>query len=257
MSMISFIAHRGESFLAPENTLAAIKLAWIHNDDGVEIDVRLTKDNKIVVIHDANTKRTSGVPRKVKSLSLESLKKLDAGRWKGKKWLNERIPTLEEVLEIIPPGKFVMVEIKSSAAILPLLKKVLGKTFLKNSQIKLAGFGLKKMSLVKKTLPQFEVYRIKRVDRENIILNSYRLNRLIKSSKKNNLDGVSLSYSRWIDKKKIDKIKSAGLKVYVWTVDNPQKASRFINSGIDGIISNRSSWLKDKLGEFKARSSGL
>jgi glycerophosphoryl diester phosphodiesterase len=252
-----FIAHRGESFFAPENTLAAIKQAWIHNADGVEIDIRLSKDNKIVVIHDANTKRTSGVSRSVKSQSLESLKKLDVGRWKGKKWLNEKIPTLEEVLENVPAGKFVMIEIKSSIAILPSLKKLLHKSSIKNSQIKLAGFGLKKMSLVKKTLPQFEVYRIKRVDRENIILNSYRLNRLIKSSKKNNLDGVSLSYSRWLDKKKIEKIKSSGLKVYVWTVDSPPKALRLINSEIDGIISNKSSWLRNKLDEIKARNPGL
>ena len=245
--MISFIAHRGESFIAPENTLAAIKYAWTHNADGAEIDVRLSKDKKIVVIHDVNTKRTSGVSSRVKSQTIESLKKLDVGSWKGKKWLNERIPTLEEVFNKVPSGKFVMVEIKCTIAILPLLKKLLGKTPLKNSQIKLAGFGLKKMSLVKKTLPQFEVYRIKRVDRENIILNSYRLNRLIKSSKKNNLDGVSLSYSRWLDKKKIEKIKSSGLKVYVWTVDSPPKVLRLINSGIDGIISNKSTWLKDKL----------
>jgi len=252
--MTSFLAHRGESFLAPENTLASIKQAWIHNADGVEIDVRLSKDNKIVVIHDANTRRTSRVSGKVKSLSLEFLKKLDFGIWKGKNWLNERIPTLEEVLKTVPHGKFVMIEIKSSIAILPMLNKLLQKTSFKNSQIKLAGFGLKKMSFIKKALPQFEVYRIKRADRENIILNFYRLNRLIKSSKKNNLDGVSLSYSRWIDKKKIDKIKAAGLKVYIWTVDNPSKALRLINSGIDGIISNRPTWLRDKI---KARSSGL
>ena len=251
-----FIAHRGESFIAPENTLAAIKLAWIHNADGVEIDVRLSKDNKIVVIHDANTRRTSGVSGKVKSLTLESLKKLDFGSWRGMKWVNERIPSLDEVLETIPRGKFVMIEIKSSTAILPLLKKLLNKTSLKNSQIKLAGFGLKKMSLIKKSLPQFEAYRIKRVDRENIILNSYRLNRLIKTSKKNNLDGVSLSYSGWLSKKKIEKIKSAGLKVFVWTVDNPGKAFRLLDSGIDGIISNRPSWLKDKLLEIKARIPG-
>ena len=245
--MISFIAHRGESSLAPENTLAAIKQAWTNNADGVEIDVRLTKDNKIVVIHDSNTKRTSGMPGKVNSFSLESLKKLDVGIWKGRKWLNERIPTLEEVFKTIPHEKFVMVEIKCTTAILPIIKNLLRRTNLKHSQIKLAGFGLKKMSAVKKAFPKFEVYRIKRVDRENIILNSYRLNRLIKSSQKNNLDGVSLSYSGWLSKKKIDKIKSAGLKVYVWTVDNPSKALRLINTGIDGIISNKSTWLRDKL----------
>ena len=245
--MISFIAHRGESSLAPENTLAAIKQAWTNNADGVEIDVRLTKDNKIVVIHDSNTKRTSRISGKVNSFSLESLKKLDVGIWKGRKWLNERIPTLEEVFKTIPHEKFVMVEMKCTMAILPILKNLLRRTNLKHSQIKLAGFGLKKMSEVKKAFPKFEVYRIKRVDRENIILNSYRLNRLIKSSKKNKLDGVSLSYSGWLSKKKIDKIKSAGLKVYVWTVDNPSKALRLINTGIDGIISNKSTWLRDKL----------
>jgi len=245
--MVSYIAHRGESFSAPENTLASIKLAWINNADGIEIDVRLSKDNKIVVIHDGSTKRTTGVPGRVKSLSLESLKKLDAGSWKGRKWSDERIPILEEVLETVPRGKFAMVEIKSSITIIPMLKKLLHKTSLKNSQIKIAGFGLKKMSLVKKALPEFEVYRIKRFDRGNIILNAYRLNRLIKSSKSKNLDGVSLSYSRWLDKRKVERIRSAGLKVYVWTVDNPQKGLRLINSGIDGIISNKPAWLRDRL----------
>jgi glycerophosphoryl diester phosphodiesterase len=252
--MAYFIAHRGESFNAPENTLASIKLAWVHDADGVEIDIRLTKDNKIVVIHDSSTKRTSGVSGKVKSLSLESLKKLDVGIWKDKKWLNERIPTLEEIFKTVPRGKFVMVEIKSNLAILPMLKKLITKTSLKNSQIKLAGFGLRKITEVKKTFPEIEVYRIKRVDRENIILNSYRLNRLIKSAKKNNLDGVSLSYSRWLNKKKIEKIKSSGLKVYVWTVDKPPNALRLINSGIDGIISNKAAWLRENT---KARGFGL
>jgi glycerophosphoryl diester phosphodiesterase len=245
--MAYFVAHRGESFIAPENTLAAIRLAWAHNDDGIEIDVRLSKDNKIVVIHDSNTRRTSGVSGRIKSLTLESLKKFDVGIWKGKKWQNERIPTLEEVIKTIPNGKFVMIEIKSSITIIPILKKIIQKSSINNSQIKLAGFGIRKMSEVKKALPQFEVYRIKRVDRENIILNSYRLNRLIKSAKRYNLDGVSLSYSRWLSRKKIEKIKSSGLKVFVWTVDKPSNASRLINEGIDGIISNRSSWLKDKL----------
>jgi glycerophosphoryl diester phosphodiesterase len=249
--MTNFIAHRGESFLAPENTIAAIRLAWINNAEGVEIDVRLTKDNKIVVIHDSNTKRTSGVPGKVNSLSLESLKKLDVGIRKGRKWLHERIPTLEEVFETVPKGKFVMVEIKCTSAIIPMLKNIFQRTKLMHSQIKLAGFGIKKMSEVKKAFPQFEVYRIKRVDRENIILNSYRLNRLIKSSKINNLNGVSLSYSGWLSKKKIEKIKSAGLKVFVWTVDNPSKALRLINSGADWIISNKPTWLKEKLNQMK------
>ena len=57
--MTKYFAHRGESFNAPENTIQSIKLAWINNADGVEIDIRLTSDNKIVVIHDRNTRRTN------------------------------------------------------------------------------------------------------------------------------------------------------------------------------------------------------
>ena len=245
--MLSFIAHRGESYIAPENTLAAFKYAWTHNADGIEIDIRLSKDNKIIVIHDMNTRRTSGISAKVKSLSLESLKRLDFGSWKGKKWSGEKIPTLEEVLETVPRGKFIMIEVKGSIEILPMLKKHLEKTHLKNLQIKLIGFGLKKMSIIKNSVPQYDVYWSRRVDRINIIMNSLLPGRLIKSCSKYNLDGVSLSYSSWIDKKRVEKIKSSGLKIYVWTVDSPRKALRLINSGVDGIISNRSTWLKDKL----------
>jgi glycerophosphoryl diester phosphodiesterase len=245
--MTNFIAHRGESYIAPENTLAALKYAWANDADGIEIDIRLSKDNKIVVIHDMNTRRTSGISGKVKSLSLDSLKKLDFGSWKGKKWSGEKIPTLEEVLEIVPRGKFIMIEIKGSIEILPMLKKQLEKAHLKRSQIKLIGFGLKKMSIIKKSLPQYAVYWSRRVDRINIIMNSLLLGRLIKSCKKNDLDGVSISYSSWIDKKKVKKIKSSGLKIYVWTVDSPRKALRLIKSGVDGIISNRSTLLKEKL----------
>src|SRR5438552_3255312 len=80
------IAHRGASHDAPENTLAAIQLAWRQNADAVEVDVQLSKDRHLVVIHDATTSKTAGVRKKVAAQMLAELQSLDVGRWKHRKW---------------------------------------------------------------------------------------------------------------------------------------------------------------------------
>ena len=100
--MIKVIGHRGASENAPENTLSSISEAWSQSADGVEVDVRLTKDLKLVCIHDKNTLRTSGKDALVKNTTLEDLRKMDFGAWRGKEWINEPIPVLEEVIELIP-----------------------------------------------------------------------------------------------------------------------------------------------------------
>src|SRR5256886_17013132 len=87
---VEIIAHRGASHDAPENTLAAIRLAWQQQADAVEVDVQLSKDGKLVVIHDDNTKRSGRFARKVNALTLDELRKLDVGRWKGNRWAGEK-----------------------------------------------------------------------------------------------------------------------------------------------------------------------
>lgn len=241
------IAHRGESYDAPENTIAAINLAWQQNADAVEVDVRLTKDNEIVVIHDSDTRRTSGISMAVKSRTLEELKTVDAGSFKGEKWSGERIPTLREVLQTLPPEKFIYVEIKCGIEIIDALKNVLEKFALINSQIKLIGFDLAVMSTLKKTFPAYEVFWCKRINRERIILTQRGWDRVIAVAKKNNFDGLNLSYSQFLNKKVVEKIKLNGLKLYVWTVNDPQRADKLIMYGVDGIMSDRAGWLRNKL----------
>ena len=80
---VEIIGHRGASEDAPENTLAAFRLAWTQNADAAETDVYLSKDGEIVVIHDANTRRVGGRNRKVVDQTVAELKQLDIGRWKG------------------------------------------------------------------------------------------------------------------------------------------------------------------------------
>src|SRR5687767_2297202 len=120
---VEIIAHRGASGEAPENTLSAMKLAWEQGADAIELDLWLSKDGKLVIFHDADTKRFEKKPRKVAELTWEELQQLDVGTWKNGKL--ERIPTLESILATIPAGRRAVLEIKSGPEILPELKRVL------------------------------------------------------------------------------------------------------------------------------------
>src|SRR5262245_25230788 len=109
------IGHRGASAHAPENTMAAFRLAVEARADGIEFDVRLSRDNVPVVIHDDNLKRTALLPGLVRNLSFSELKKLDVGRWFGPAYTNEPIPSLEEVLELMEPTSGLLyLEMKST-----------------------------------------------------------------------------------------------------------------------------------------------
>ena len=103
--MSYIIAHRGASFDAPENTLAAFRLAWEQGADGIEGDFMLTADGQIVCFHDLDTQRVAGEMRVVKESTLAELQALDVGRWKGDRWRGERIASLDDVLAVIPQGK--------------------------------------------------------------------------------------------------------------------------------------------------------
>lgn len=99
-------AHRGAKSFAPENTLSAFKKAVESGADGIELDVHLSQDGFIVVMHDENVDRTTNGKGEIKELSLAEIKKLDAGSWFDEKFKDEKVPTLEEVLETLHELKF-------------------------------------------------------------------------------------------------------------------------------------------------------
>lgn len=104
-------AHRGASAHAPENTLAAFELALAQNADGIELDVKLSSDGQVVVIHDPTVDRTTGARGRVKDMSLADLRSLNAGSFFSQSFSNERIPTLEEVFESMGKRLFINVEL--------------------------------------------------------------------------------------------------------------------------------------------------
>lgn len=242
------IAHRGESYDAPENTLAAINLAWQRNADAVEIDIQLSKDNKIVVIHDVNTKRTGGKNKFVKRQTLEELKDLDVGIYKDIRWKSERIPTLKEILKTIPFNKKLIIEIKCGTEIVNILKDEINKSGLKTEQIEAISFDLSTAAEVKKALPEHNVLWLSKLDYtwlKKIFPPS--INKLIARTLENNLNGLDLWAGKMINQELVEKVKSAGLKLYVWTINDPIKAKKLIDMGVDGITTDRVQWLAEKL----------
>lgn len=104
-------AHRGASAHAPENTLAAFELAVEQGADGIELDVKLSADGHVVIIHDATVDRTTGAHGRVKDLSLIELRSLDAGSFFSDKFKGEKIPMLDEVFETVGKQTFINVEL--------------------------------------------------------------------------------------------------------------------------------------------------
>ncbi len=247
------IAHRGESYDAPENTLASINLAWERNDDAVEIDVHLTADDQIAVIHDRNTRRTSGIYKKVSAQTFETLKQIDVGSFKGEKWKDQKIPSLEEVLETVPHGKHIFIEIKCGKDIFPPLSKVIKRSKIKHEQIKLIGFNFKTMSHSKIFIPNSEVFWLRRFERNR--LHFWKLNKdnIFAKIKHNGFDGLDIKSHKLIDQDLVDRIKSMGLKLFVWTVNDYEEADRLTKLGVDGITTDRAHWLKGKLAASKTQ----
>ena len=108
------VAHRGASAYAPENTVPAYELAWEMEAEAAELDVQMTGEEGIIVIHDHSTDRTTGHQGIVREMSHAELRALDAGAWKGAQWAGTQLPFLQEIYDTMPPGRQLFVEIKRS-----------------------------------------------------------------------------------------------------------------------------------------------
>ncbi len=245
---VEIIAHRGASHDAPENTVASTKLGFKQKADAVEIDVWFTKDSKLAIIHDATTKRTTGVEGKVEEMTMEELQKLDAGTWKNKKYAGEKIPTLDDILKARAKGKKIVIEIKDDHDLTSELVASLKRTKTTPQDALIICFQYPTLKHIKQQLPDYTCLWLAsyKPDKKTGKV-SPDLDEMIRLCKVAGFEGLNLNFNWPIDEAFAKKVHDAGLKLYVWTVNDAEVAKRLVAAGVDGITTDRPEWLREQL----------
>jgi glycerophosphoryl diester phosphodiesterase len=244
---VEMIAHRGASFDAPENTLAAMKLGFKQGAEAGECDVYFTQDGQLMIMHDRDTWRTTGVSNLMTQTTSAKLRQLEAGQWgewKGKGYA-EKIPFLAEELAAVPAGKKIVLHLGSGPEMLPELQRQLEVSGKAAQEIVVIAFNYELVKRVKALMPRYVVMWLPPVSVKGKPLPT--VETLIEKAKAAHLDGLDLYFDYPIDPPFVEKIHQAGLQLYTWTVDEPGAARREAAAGVDGITTNRPQWLREQL----------
>lgn len=231
------VAHRGASADAPENTLPAFQLAWRQHADAIEGDFHLTRDRRIVCFHDKDTARITGRKRLVAECSLEQLRKLDAGAWKGEEFAGTRIPTLEEVLELVPDGKVIYIEIKTGPEIVPILIDAVESSALTDRQVVVIAFDEAVIAAVKRIRPGITANWLHKFEDDDDCIAA--LPALLRTLKRIGADGLGTNPHPTFDGGFLEEIRNAGFAHHTWTVDDPVLARRLLDAGTGSITTNK------------------
>lgn len=245
---VEWISHRGESADAPENTLAAFQLSWERDVAAIELDVHRTADDRLLVCHDADLKRTASEPLAIKSTAADALTKLDVGRWKAAKFAGEKPPLLDEVLAALPDGRRCYIEMKVGPEAVPALVRCVEQAKLPAARLPIISFNAATCAEAKRKLPDHSVYLISGFKQDKPT-GAWKptIDDLIAEAKQIHADGLDLAYNGPLDAAGAAKIRAAKLGLYVWTVDKSADAKRMLDLGVDGITSNRAAALRDEV----------
>ncbi len=227
------LAHRGARREAPENTLAAFSKAKEIGADGVELDIRLSKDQQIVVTHDEKLEKFAGIKNKVSNLMLQDLRKLDFGSHFSSQFKGEKIPTLAEVFDLLRGNMLINVEIKGKNIFGDGREEILTKLILDmkmEDQVWVSSFNIFALHRMMKMAPH-----IKRgylfYEKQDFF------------SKKGSWDFFvkpqSWNISRTlIQNTTIDQIHQKGRECWIWTVNEEKEVEKFSQAGADVIITD-------------------
>jgi glycerophosphoryl diester phosphodiesterase len=241
---VSTVAHRGARFVAPENTLTAIRAALDRGADMVELDVQRSKDGRLVLIHDQDLRRTTNVervfPRRtsydVSAFTYRDMRRLDAGRWKRDKYAGERIPTLKQavrllqrrraglVLELKSPARYPGLGFEVSAA----LRRVDGYLGWAQRRDKLVvqSFDFDTMRAFKDLEPRVPV----------ALLGTPAVAELPELARW--ADEISARH-KTVDANYVAAVHATGMACSVWTVDTEDNMNASLDKGVDAVVTNR------------------
>jgi glycerophosphoryl diester phosphodiesterase len=212
------VAHRGASHDAPENTLAAFRRAWDLGVECVELDIHLTKDGEVVVIHDDNTKRTAGVDRAIADQTLAELKQLDVGAWKSSAFAGERIPTIAEAIATVPRGRTLFIELKSGIETVPAIARAIRAADVARVRIALQGFGAEGLAALARELPGTTTFLDVDPPMDGDRPLPYPLT-IVDEAKRQGFTGLALLYVS-VTEELIAEARGAGLELDLWTIND-------------------------------------
>ena len=237
-------AHRGASVSFPENTMSAFVAAKEKGADWIELDVQQTKDEKIIVLHDTNLKRTTGVDKNTWELTYAEVKELDAGSFFDSKFKNERIPLLEEVLEFAKNNNMKLnIELKPTGYEKDFEKEVVSL--------------IKKYDFIDNCVVTSQVYsvlqNVKKYDKnvKTVYVMSLAYGNILELT---DADSFSIEASS-ITKTLVNKLHNNNKEVYAWTVNTKDSISKMINLNVDNIITDNITLAKDTI--YSSKTSNL
>lgn len=229
------VAHRGASGYAPENTIAAFDLAVDMKADYIEIDVQRSKDGELVLIHDTTVNRTTNGTGRVGELTLEQLRKLDAGSWFGSEFAGELIPTFDEILDRYRGKIGILVELKAPE-LYPGIEEQVAEALKKrnmdkpkNNKIIIQSFNFESVKKVNELLPRIPIG----------VLTSNRAHTTLEALQEFSTyaDWFNPSYGI-VTKEMVEQVHALGMKIGSWTVRTPEAADFLFEMGVDAIITD-------------------
>lgn len=225
------LGHRGASATAPENTIAAFRLACEEGADGVELDVRRCRTGEVVVFHDADARRIAGEPLRIDAATLAELRALDAGAHRGERFRGERVPLLAEALEALP-NALVNVELKTGGRDLRLAAATAQviRAHGAGDRVIVSSFDYRLLVAFRVAAPELPVGLLFERNERWKLTTALAIRLLGPAAVHPDRALVTPARARrWTDR---------GLGMNVWTVDDPEEARRLAALGATALVTN-------------------
>ena len=226
-------AHRGDFAHAPENTLPSFEQALQKGADGVELDVKLTSDGQLIVIHDSAVDRTTNGKGRVASLPLEDIRKLDAGNWFNEKFAGTKVPLLEEVFEVVSKDKLINIELTNYSSPrdgLAIKVCALIKRHNNHRQIIFSSFFSSNLKIAAQTLPEIPRGLLAMPGLVGLWARSF-------GFMFGNYQALHPHISN-TSKQQMQRAHRVKRRIHVWTVNSPEEINQLKEWGADGIITD-------------------
>lgn len=230
-------AHRGANKLYPENTISAFKEAVHLGAHMIEFDVRITIDKKLIIMHDATVDRTTNGSGMVENLTWNEIKKLDAGTWKSKKFKGERVPLLEEVLDVFPKNIWLNIHLKGDKKLGTAVAQIIldkGRTHQAiiacNTEI---AKGVKKLNN-----NNIMICNMERTDSRNNYIQTTIKNEFTALQFLKKRDNTNML-------KDIELLKANKIKINYFYSNTPKEGLALLNKGVDFVLTDNLSEMLD------------